>query len=65
MSSNILACETQVCEARPATVLEQLHGKRERAVQQLAEIDAAIELFNKHPEVEQCLTQLARCGIYR
>jgi len=63
--SNEVMCEREIPETRPATVLEQLQNKRDKAVKQLAEIDAAIELFKLHPEVEQCLTQLSRCGIYR
>jgi hypothetical protein len=56
----------EICkEARRMTILEELQHRRQKCVQELSEVDAAIEIFNKHPEVEQCLTQLARCGIYR
>jgi len=55
----------QICEAKPLGVMEQLIVKKERLAQQVAEVDATIEMFEKHPEFEQCLTQLARVGIYR
>jgi hypothetical protein len=63
-----LTCATQTAcftgECRPS-IAEDLQIRRDRKVAELAEIDTAINLFNEHPEVEQCLTQLAKCGIYR
>jgi hypothetical protein len=46
-----------------SSVMDQLRQRREKAVQELAEIESTISLFEKHPEFEQCLTQLARVGI--
>jgi hypothetical protein len=48
-----------------SSVMEQLRQRREKTVQELAEIESTISLFEKHPEFERCLTQLARVGIYR
>lgn len=56
---------TKACEKPRLTIAEDLQVQRDRKVKELEEIDAAIALFKKHPEVEQCLTQLAKCGIYR
>ena len=57
----------QACvgEARPLGVMEQLNMKRERLVKEMEEVAATIAMFEKHPEFEQCLTQLSRVGIYR
>jgi len=55
----------KVCEAKPLGVMEQLIVKKERLAEQMAEVDSTIVMFEKHPEFEQCLTQLARVGIYR
>jgi hypothetical protein len=52
-------------EARPLGVMEQLRHRRYKAVAELQEIDATIAMFEKHPEFEQCLSQLSRVGIYR
>jgi len=67
MPSGLIAqdsCEKEV-EVRQASVMEQLRIKRDRAIKQVKEIEEAIALFEAHPEFEQCLTQLARVGIYR
>ena len=53
------------CDARRLSIAEELQVKRDNLVKQLAEVDKSIELFTAHPEFEQCLTQLARTGIYR
>jgi hypothetical protein len=54
-----------MCDAKPLGVLEQLQVKRGHLLQKIAEVDKTIEVFTKHPEFEQCLTQLSRVGIYR
>jgi hypothetical protein len=58
-------CEKAVSEIRETSIMNKLLRKREKAVAELTELDATIKLFKQHPEFEQCLTQLARCGIYR
>lgn len=65
--SSALVSKAECCksEARRLTSAEDLRHRRDRKIAELAEIDAAIALFEKYPEVEQCLTQLAKCGIYR
>ena len=55
-------CEKEAC--RPS-IAEDLQIRRDRKAAELAEIDAAIDLFKQHPEVEQCITSLSRIGIYR
>lgn len=65
--TNVGMATKECCEidSRRTTIAEDLQLRRDRKVAELAEIDAAIDLFKQHPEVEQCLTQLAKCGIYR
>jgi len=46
-------------------VMEQLVQKKENLAKQMAEVDATIEMFEKNPGVEECLSQLSRVGIYR
>ena len=68
MASGLISSQQmEMCEKTPRSlgVMEQLQHRRDKAVLELQEIDAAIAMFEKHPEFEQCLTQLARCGIYR
>ncbi|MDD5394901.1 MAG: hypothetical protein PHE17_17935 [Thiothrix sp.] len=58
----------QMCETkslRNLGVMEQLNIRKEKATQELDEINKTIEMFSAHPEFEQCLSQLARVGIYR
>ena len=61
----MMAKSAALSEAKPLGVMEQLCQKRDRLVEQIAEVEATIAMFEKHPEFEQCLTQLSRCGIYR
>lgn len=56
-----MGCE----EARPASVMEQLRHRRDKAIAEVKQFEETIALFEAHPEFEQCLSQLARCGIYR
>ncbi len=66
--SGLVSSTPQTCaisEAKPLGVMEQLVNKRDRLNEQVAEVEATIAMFQKHPEFEQCLTQLSRCGIYR
>ena len=67
MSGSELSCakSAAICEAKPLGVMEQLCQKRDRLNEQVADVEATIAMFEKHPEFEQCLTQLSRCGIYR
>lgn len=64
-SGELAKCDTMDCEPAKLTLAQELQRKRDKVTKQLAEIDTTIYLFAKHPEVEQCLTQLAKCGIYR
>lgn len=60
--------EGPTCELAPAkrlSISEELQHRRNKLIQELAEVDAAIVAFQKNPEIEQCLTQLSRIGIYR
>ena len=57
--------EGQIGEAKPLGVLEHLKAKKLKLEEQINEIDTTISMFEKHPEVEACLTQLSRIGIYR
>ena len=56
-------CES--LQVREISVMEKLEQRRNKAVQELEEVDKAIAIFKKHPEVESALTALARVGIYR
>ncbi len=59
------ASECAISEVKSLGVMEQLVNKRDRLHEQIAEVEDTIAMFEKHPEFEQCLTQLSRCGIYR
>lgn len=48
---------------RPSVMIE-LQRRREDAVQRLQDIEAAIELFEKQPELEKALTSIGRLGIH-
>ena len=48
---------------RPSVMIELQH-RREDAAQRLQDIDAAIELFEKQPELEKALTSIGRLGIH-
>jgi hypothetical protein len=58
-------CAKSTGSARRLSIAEELQVRRGKLVEELAEVDKSIELFAAHPEFEQCLTQLARVGIYR
>jgi hypothetical protein len=67
MQENMIQAPT-MCEAkslRSLGVMEQLNIRKEKTMQELDEINKTIEMFSAHPEFEQCLSQLARVGIYR
>lgn len=56
------------CEESPVerpSIMQDLVMKKARLEKEIAEVDFTIELFTKHPEMEQCLTQLSKVGIYR
>jgi hypothetical protein len=64
-------CEPQ-CESigpiskavRPSVMVE-LQRRRDKAVQELSQIDEAIALFNSQPELEKALSALGRLGVNR
>jgi len=63
----------EICESesslesinRKPSIMEKLQQKRQKCMTELKEIENTLALFEKHPEFEQCLTQLSRIGIYR
>lgn len=59
------ACCEEIGPVRKAGVMDQLQNRKNKAIQELEEIEKAIALFKQHPEFEQALTQLSRVGIYR
>jgi hypothetical protein len=62
---NEVCCESKDLVSRKPSIMEKLQQKRDKCKQELVEIENTITLFEKHPEFEQCLTQLSRIGIYR
>ena len=63
--SQAKSCGELVGTPRATTVSEQLTFRRDKVIAELAEVDAAIALFQQHPGIEQCLNALHRVGIYR
>jgi hypothetical protein len=65
MDENEVCCESKEVITRKPSIMEKLQQKKEKCQAELKEIENTITLFEKHPEFEQCLTQLSRIGIYR
>jgi hypothetical protein len=53
------------CVTVRKSILEQLIEKRDALQKHIEEISETIETMEKYPEIEKCLTQLSRSGIYR
>jgi precorrin-4 methylase len=71
MSLNENECEvtqptiSQISKAERPSVKVELQRRRDKAAEELAQIDEAIAIFNSQPELEKALSALGRIGIKR
>lgn len=57
-------CETAVSVPRQSKIIDKFRSRKESLLEQLKEVDNAISLLEKNPELESLFTSMQRVGIY-